>query len=400
LKGNAIVGQSGGPTAVINNSLAGVIHEASKCDFITGIYGMRWGIQGFMQERIIDLQSEKPETINGLRATPSAALGSCRYKVKDEDFETIFKLLKKHNIRYLFLIGGNDTMDTIGRVEEYCREHDYELIGIGIPKTVDNDLYGTDHAPGYPSAARYVAMSVKQEGLLARDMQKVDRIVVYQTVGRDSGWLAAASVAAKEKPEDPPHLIYIPERPFDDEQFLADVEKHQKERGWVSVVIAEGICYADKTPITASGTQDRFGNLEFGAMAGVSAAIILHKMACEKFGFRGEFQVPESLQMCGADRFSRVDVEEAYGCGLEAVKLAARGKTGLMVTLVRDDSPRYHCSTGTIELNKVALETRSVPDEYIVESGNMVTQAFVDYVKPLVGDLPAYWSLDCVKLKE
>ncbi len=402
LKGNAIIGQSGGPTPVINNSFAGVVQEASKYDLITGIYGMRWGIEGFMKEDIIDISKENPETINGLRKTPSSALGSCRYKLKDEDFELILKILKKYNIRYIFLIGGNDTMDTIHRIEKYCRENNYELIGVGIPKTVDNDLFGTDHTPGYPSAGRYVAMSVKQGGTLARDMQKVDQIVIYQAVGRDSGWLAASSIAAKEKDDDPPHLIYIPERPFEDERFLADVERCYKEYGWVSISIGEGISYADKTPVTASKTTDKFKNIEFGAMGGVSSAMVLHKLACNEFGFRGEFQVVESLQMCGADRISEVDVDEAYRCGVMAVKLAVEGKTGLMVNLIRDKSTEYHCSIGTIELEKTAVAAKPMPDEFIAPSGNMVTQAFIDYLKPLVGELPEFYSLDFnkVNLKE
>jgi len=398
IKGNAVIGQSGGPTSVINSSLVGVLQEALKCDFITCVYGMRWGIEGFMNEDVIDLKKENPETVDGLRRTPSSALGSCRHKLKEEDFEPILKMLKKYNIRYMFLIGGNDTMDTIHRVEKYCRENNYELIGMGIPKTVDNDLFGTDHTPGYPSAARYVAMSVKQGGILGRDMQKVDQIVIYQSVGRDSGWLAASSIAAKEREDDPPHLIYVPEVPFEDEKFLADVERCYKEYGWVSVSIGEGISYADKTPVTSSTVRDKFQNIEFGAMGGVSSAMVLHRMACNKFDFRGEFQVVESLQMCGADRVSEVDVDEAYRCGVEAVKLAAEGKTGLMVTLVRDDSPEYHCSIGTIELEKAAEGAKPMPDEFIAPSGSMVTQAFIDYIKPLVGELPRYYNLDFNKV--
>ena len=398
LKGNAVIGQSGGPTAVINNSLVGVLNEASKYNFITGVFGMRWGIEGFMKENIMDLKKESSETIAGLRRTPSSALGSCRYKLKDKDFEPILKVLKKYNIRYIFLIGGNDTMDTIHRVEKYCKENNYELIGVGVPKTVDNDLFGTDHTPGFPSAARYVAISVKQGGILARDMQKVDQIVIYQAVGRDAGWLAASSIAGKENEDDPPHLIYIPERPFEDEKFLSDVERCHKDYGWVSIAIGEGISYADKTPVTASTTKDKFSNIEFGAMGGVSSAMVLHRMACNKFGFRGEFQVVESLQMCADDRVSTVDVDEAYRCGVEAVKLAVSGKSGLMVTLIRDDSPKYHCSIGTIELEKVAFSSKPMPDEFISSTGNMVTKAFVDYIKPLIGELPNHSTLSFNKV--
>ena len=399
LKGNAIVGQSGGPTSVINNSLCGIIQEVGKHNFITGIYGMRWGIEGFMKENIIDLGKENPKTIAGLRRTPSSALGSSRHKLKDDDLEPVLKILKKYNIRYMFLIGGNDTADTIHRVEKYCKEKDYDLIGIGIPKTVDNDLYGTDHAPGYPSCARYVAISVKQAGILARDMQKVDQIVIYQAVGRDSGWLASSAVLAKEREDDPPHLIYIPEVPFDDNKFLSDVERCYKKYGWVSISIGEGISYADKTPVTASKTKDKFQNVEFGAMGGVSSAMVLHRMACNEFGFRGEFQVVESLQMCGADRMSEIDADEAFRCGVEAVRFAVQGKTGVMVTLIRNDSPDYHCSVGSIELKKVALTAKYMPQSFIDDSGCMVTQGFIDYVKPLVGELPKYTELEFHRIK-
>jgi 6-phosphofructokinase len=182
-RGNAIIGKSGGPTSVINASLCGIIQACRKAKGIGNVYGMRFGIEGFMKGDVIDLGRERPETIEALRRTPSSALGSCRYKLKDADFEQILALLKKHNIRYYFLIGGNDTMDTIHRVETYCRKQGYELTGVGVPKTVDNDLFGTDHTPGFGSAARYVALSVKQAGMLARDMKHVDQYVIFRRWG-------------------------------------------------------------------------------------------------------------------------------------------------------------------------------------------------------------------------
>ena len=274
LKGNAIIGQSGGPTCVINGSLAGVISGAAKCKQLTGVYGMRYGIEGFLQENIIDLKKEGEGIVSALRKTPSSALGSCRLKLKDEHLKPIRKILEKYNIRHLFLIGGNDTMDTIHRIEDYCRETGYELQGVGIPKTVDNDLFGTDHTPGYPSAARYVAMSVLQGGLLSRDMQKVDQFVIYQAVGRSAGWLVAASVMGKKSEADPPHIILMPERHFDLEKFLSDFERCNKKYGWVSIAVGEGVTYADGTPISASRVTDKFSNVEFGAMGGTSAAMI------------------------------------------------------------------------------------------------------------------------------
>ena len=398
LKGNAIIGQSGGPTSVINASLAGVIEAAKDCGVITKTLGMRFGIEGLMAENIIDLSAESAQTIEGLKITPSSALGSCRHKLKDSDLPIILELLKKHNIRYFFLIGGNDTMDTIHRVEAYARENKYELIGIGIPKTVDNDLFGTDHTPGFPSAARYMALSVAQAGVLARDMQKVDQFVIFQCIGREAGWLVGATALGKTNPEDAPHIMCFPERAFEKDKFLADVKKCYDQFGFVSIVCGEGITYADGTPVSASETKDKFGNVEFGAMGGTSVATALHRMVSNEFGFRGEFQITESLSMCAADRAVQVDIYEAYMCGQKAVELAAGGTTGVMVTLERQHSDKYHCTTGTAQLSEVAIKAKPMPDEYINAKGNFITDKFLDYIKPLVGDMPGYVKLNYKKI--
>jgi len=283
LKGNAIIGQSGGPTSVINSSLAGVIEAGSLSPNIEGIYGMQYGIEGFMQEMMYDLGNQSSHILKGLRRTPSSALGSSRHKVKEEDLPRILEVLKKYNIRYFFLIGGNDTMDTVNRVETYCRTMKYDLVGVGIPKTVDNDLFGTDHTPGFASAARSNILNVMQAGFLARDMQKVDKFVIYQTIGRDAGWLAAATALARKDPDDAPHLIYTPEFSFDRDKFLTDVDKCIKEHGWVSVVCGEGLKYADGTPVSAAVAKDKFNNIEFGAMGGTSVGINLHRMIADTF---------------------------------------------------------------------------------------------------------------------
>ncbi len=397
LKGNAIIGQSGGPTSVINASLVGVLKAAQGFAGIKRTLGMRYGIQGFMAEDIIDLGKESPGTISALKSTPSSGLASCRYKLQQADLPVIVDLLKKYNIRYVFLIGGNDTMDTIHRLEVCAKDQNYELIGVGIPKTVDNDLYGTDHTPGFASAARWVALSVMQAGILARDMKKVDQFVIHQTVGRSAGWLAGASAAGKKDPDDAPHLIYLPERPFDREKFLVDVKRSYDEFGWVSVVCGEGVTLADGTPVSASQVKDRFQNIEFGAMGGTSAAMVLHRMIAAEFGLRGEFQVPESLPMCAADRAVALDFDEAYMCGRAAVKLAAQGKTGLMVTLVRNPGKKYSCTTGTADLAEVAVKAKPMPDGFISETGNFVSAEFLDYVRPLIGAMPKYARLSNVK---
>ncbi len=393
LKGNAIIGQSGGPTSVINASLAGVITEARNFDQIETLYGMRYGIEGFMAENLINLSEQPQEVVDGLKLTPSSALGSCRYKLLDADLPKVLELLKKYNIRYIFLIGGNDTMDTIHRVEAYAKSQGYDMVGIGVPKTVDNDLFGTDHTPGFASAARYMALSVMQSGVLARDMKKVDQFVVFQCIGREAGWLIGATAAGKRSEEDAPHIMCMPERAFDKDKFLADVKSCYDKYGFVSIVCGEGIVYADGTPVSASKTKDKFNNVEFGAMGGTSAAMSLHRMIVEEFGFRGEFQITESLPMCAADRAVALDIEEAFMCGQTAVELARDGKTGLMVTLEREDSSEYKCKTSTAALCDVAVKAKPMPDKYINKEGNFVTDKFLDYVRPLIGELPNYVKL-------
>ncbi len=393
LKGNAIVGQSGGPTAVINASLCGVIEGCRGSSQIERCLGMRFGIQGFLESDVIDLDRESPETINRLRTTPSSALGSCRYKLRDEDFPRLLEQLKRYNIRYFFLIGGNDSMDTIHRLEEFCRKANYPMLGVGIPKTVDNDLFGTDHTPGYGSAARYVAISVRQAGMLARDMKRVDQFVIFQTVGRSAGWLAAASALARSAEDDAPHLILVPERPFDRDKFLAAVKETYDKFGWCSIVCGEGITYPDGTPVSAARVTDQFSNIEFGAMGGTSAAMMLHRMISQAFGWRGEFQVCESLQMCAADRVSDIDLEEAYACGREAVRLANEGVSGMMVSIQRESSSPYRYRLGVVPLAEVAIKAKPMPDEFIDHEKLYVTDAFVEYARPLVGPLPQYVRL-------
>ena len=393
-KGNALIGQSGGPTSVINSSLAGVIETALSSAIIKDIYGMHCGIEGFIQEWLYDLGKQPRKIIEGLRRTPSSALGSSRHKVQENELPVILNLLKKYNIRYLFLIGGNDTMDTIHRIEAYCRNEQYELTGIGIPKTVDNDLFGTDHTPGFASAARSNILNVMQAGILARDMQRVDRFVIYQTIGRDTGWLAAATALARKNEEDAPHLIYAPEFHFDREKYLKDVGKCIKNYGWVSVVCGEGLKYSDGTPVSSATRKDKFNNIEFGAMGGSGVAFSLHRMITDEFGYRGEFQITESLIMSDFVRSSPVDLDEAYRCGIEAVKLAEKGESGVMVSIKRISNNPYTIEFGKVPLQQVAVTAKPMPAEYFNAEGNHVSSKFIDYIKPLAGDLPEFVQLE------
>jgi 6-phosphofructokinase 1 len=356
---------------------------------------MRFGIEGFLSGNVVNLSAQSDNLVNGLSGTPSSILGSSRYKLKDEDLKRVRDELEKHNIRYFFLIGGNDTMDTVHRVESYCREGGYELYGIGIPKTVDNDLFGTDHTPGYPSAARYNALSVQQSGRLARDMKRVDRFVIYQTVGREAGWLAAAAALARRDVDDPPHLIYCPENPFHRDEFLQDAISCMDRIGYVSIVVSEGLKYPDGTPVSAAEHSDRFGNTEYGAMGGSSVGLNVHRILREATGYRGEFQITESLPMCAIDRAAPGDIRRAELCGSHAVTLASSGKSGLMVSILRKPGDTF--DFGQVPLSDVAVRAREMPRQMFNKRGNDVTQAFLDWARPLLGPMPEYVSLEEIR---
>lgn len=397
MKKNAIIGQLGGPTAVINSSLCGLIQEGLKSKKIKHILGMRDGIIGFMKDRIVDLGKENPGVIHALRHTPSAILGSCRYILKKEDYSLILNQLQEYDIGYFFLIGGNGTMEINRQISRYCKKKDYPLCVIGIPKTVDNDLCGTDHAPGFASAARYICLSVQQAGRLAHDMQSVDKYVILQTVGRNTGWLAASAALARKNPEDAPHLIYIPERPLSRGRFLSDVKECIKQYGWVSVVCGEGILWEDQSFVASLQTQNDHPDIEFGAMGGGSAALNLHKLIHQETNYRGEFQITESLSMCAIDRASKVDLEEAYACGVKVIKLAEEGVSDVMISILRTHSSPYRIELSTIPLEEVALKIKPMDDRYINAQGNFVTNEYIKYIKPLVGKLPVYTELNFIK---
>ncbi len=390
---NAVIGQSGGPTSVINSSLAGAITGLKNINKIKNIYGMKFGIEGFLKSNFINLSLLPEESLTKLKATPSSALGSSRYKLLEKDFPEILNILKKNNIHYFFLIGGNDSMDTINKIEQYCQKNNYELVGIGIPKTVDNDLFGTDHTPGFASAATYNMLSVKQAGILARNMQKVDKFTIYQTIGRDAGWLAGATALARDSEKDAPHLIYMPERAFVKEQFLHDVDNSISKYGWVSIVCGEGIKYSDGTPVSNTGVKDQFNNMEFGAMGGTSVAIQLHKMISKAFNIRGEFQITESLIMCAIDRASKLDLKEAYSCGLHASKLALEDISGYMVSIKRISNNPYTVKYSKVPLKDVAIKAKPMSDSYINKLGNFVSDDFKEYMNPLVENIPEYINL-------
>jgi 6-phosphofructokinase len=398
LKGNLVIGQSGGPTAVINNSLAGAVQEALKHDDITGIYGMVHGIMGVLNEDFVDLGKQDPTIIEGLRRTPSAATASCRYKVAPEEYDKVLKVLEKYNIRYFFYIGGNDSQDTAKKTSLVAKDKGYELRAIGIPKTVDNDLPVTDHCPGYGSVGRWLAIGVRDAGLDTEAIGVVDTVKVIETMGRNTGWITATTALAKASEDDAPHLIYLPERPFDEEKFLADVDAVYSRLGYCVIAVCEGLVDENGEYITASSRaidKDKFGHRQLGGVAQYLCDVV-----ADGLKIKARWDKPGTIQRVSMVCASRTDLEEAYMAGQMAVRHAVEGKTDYMVTLVREPGPGYKCTTGLVELEKVALGTKRVPDEYINEAGNGVTDAFIKYARPLIGGpLPEYVKLEKIPVK-
>lgn len=391
LKGNILIAQSGGPTAVINSSVCGIIQEAMK--YNNGIYGAINGILGVLQEKIIDLKKEKKETIELLKQTPASALGSCRYKLKETDYEKIMDVLKKHNIRYFFIAGGNDSMDTANKVNKLAQSEKYELYTIGIPKTVDNDLPITDHCPGYGSVARWLAIAVRDAGLDTEAIYTSDTIKIIETMGRNAGWITASTCLANEHQDAAPHLIYLPERIWDINNFLKDVDRIYTKLGYVLITCCEGLIDKDGNYLAASKKTmdtDEFGHKQLGGvgefLVDCIASNLKLKARCDK---------PGTIQRASSLCASSVDVQEAYLVGQTAVKEAVNGKSGYMVTLQRENSEKYQCRTSLARLEDIANKVRKVPDEFINAEGNYVTDKFIDYIKPLIGEpLPKYAYFD------
>ena len=398
LKGNLVVAQSGGPTAVINCSLAGVVQEAlAHSDVITGVFGALHGIEGILYEEMIDWRAEDPATIDLLCKTPSSALLSCRHKVTTEDYDRILKVFEAHNIRYFFYIGGNDSMDTADRVGRLAAEAGYALRCMGVPKTIDNDLAYTDHCPGYGSVARWIASSVRDAGLDTEAIGVVDKVKVIEIMGRNAGWITAASALARDHKNAAPHLIYVPERPIDMERMFEDVKSVYDRLGHVVIAVCEGARRSDGELLSASGKAidvDAFGHKQMGG-----AADVLCQEIAANLGLKARFDKPGTIQRTSVVLASKVDQEEAYKVGQMAVRHALNGVSGQMVTIVRESHVPYRSTTGLVELSLVANAEKLMPDEFLNEEGNDVTDAFVEYARPLIGDpLPPYAYLKKAKL--
>jgi 6-phosphofructokinase len=379
LTGTAVVAHGGGPTAVINASLVGVIEERRRHSEITALYGARHGIQGVLQEDFIDLDREDPNLIELIGRTPGSALGSCRYKVKETDYERILEVFRAHNVRYFFYTGGNDSMDTTLKVARLAREKGYELRAVGIPKTIDNDLAETDHCPGYGSAAWFYACALRDIGADLRELP--GRVTVVEVMGRDAGWLVAATALARHEPDDPPQLIYLPERPLSGEKLLTDVEAVYRRLGYAVVAVCEGQRDEKGEPFGADLiAADGFAHELAGNLAHALSQLIARRLK-----LRARSEKPGLLGRTSAAFISEHDRQEARMCGREAVRAAVEGVTDKMITLVREPGPEYRVRTGLVDLERVANVARKFPLEWIHPQGNDVLPPFLDYVRPLTG---------------
>ena len=389
LKGACIVGQSGGPTSVINASAYGVIRTALDSGCITKVYGAAHGIKGVLDDVLYDMGQEDAKELEYLLYTPSSALGSCRYKLKDSaeddsDYKRILEIFKKYDVRYFFYNGGNDSMDTCNKISKYMQKVGYECRVMGVPKTIDNDLFGTDHCPGYASAAKYIATSCMEVYQDAR-VYDTGMICIIEIMGRHAGWLTAAAALATKYGAGP-DLIYLPETDFDMDTFLADVERVYKEKGNCMVAVSEGIHYADGTFVSEAKTSatDGFGHAQLGGLAAHLASVVKEKTGAKVRGIELSL-----LQRCGAHLASETDIEESVMSGKAAVENAVAGITDKMVGFqCTRDNGKYVCKTELLNLTDVANTEKKVPLEWINKEHNGVEQPFIDYVLPLIQGEP------------
>ena len=388
MKGNVIVGQSGGPTAVINSSLAGV-YKTAKDRGARKVYGMLHGIQGLLEEKYVDLSEhiKSDLDIDLLKRTPSAYLGSCRYKLPEikgntDFYDHIFEILDKLEIEYFFYIGGNDSMDTIKKLSDYAILNGSTIKFMGVPKTIDNDLAVTDHTPGYGSAAKYIA-SITKEVIRDGLVYGTKSVTILEIMGRNAGWLTGAAALAKGEDCEGPDMIFLPEIPFDVDEFMKKVEQLQKEKSSVVVAVSEGVKVADGRYVCELTDNidyvDAFGHRQLTGTARYLAERISKEVGCKTRAI--EFN---SLQRCASHIVGRVDITEAFQVGGAAVKAAFEGETAKMIILKRISDDPYLCVTDLYDVHKIANVEKKVPREWINEAGDYVTPEFVNYVRPLI----------------
>lgn len=389
LRGACIIGQSGGPTAVINASAYGVIRTALDSGCITRVYGAAHGIKGVLEDKLYDMNQEDAYELSLLMHTPSSELGSCRYKMKDPeeddtDYKRVLEIFQKYNVRYFFYNGGNDSMDTCDKISRFMAKSGWECRVMGVPKTIDNDLYGTDHCPGFPSAAKYIATTCME---VSKDSTVYDngQITIIEIMGRHAGWLAASAKIASYFGAGP-DLIYLPEVDFDFASFLSDVKRIYAEKGKVLVAVSEGIHHADGRFVSEAKTSatDGFGHAQLGGLAALLAGIVKGETGAKVRGIELSL-----LQRCGAHLASKTDLEEAFLAGKTAVESAVAGETGKMVAFEREIvDGKYHCATKLLPLTAVANFEKKVPVEWITPEKNNVTDDFVEYCLPLIQGEP------------
>jgi len=408
LVGNVLVGQSGGPTAVINASVAGIIAEALNHECIEEIYGALNGVLGILQEDLIDLAAESQQQIRALRHTPGAALGTCRYKLKKQsDFERVLEVFKAHNIRYFFYIGGNDSQDTADKISKLAVQQGYDLRVIGVPKTVDNDLPITDHTPGYGSVIKYVATTIRELACDNEAMGQNDLVSIVEVMGRSAGWIAAGASLAKRRdhPHDPPHLIYLPEIAFDQAKCLEDIKRVLKREKYCLIVVGEGLIDADGNYVSANAATDAFGHAQLGGAGDFLKELVESHLP----GVKARVAKPGIVQRSAAHAASKTDADEAFLAGQAAVTAAIRGETDKMVTLVRGDGDHYTCETGLAALSEIANGVKKLPREWINEDGTSMNFQFLRYAQPLIqGEVavpfdtgvPVFARLDKVRVEK
>jgi len=389
LVGNLLVAQSGGPTVVINASIAGVITEAGKHECIEEMYGGLNGILGILNEELIDLQDEKARAIEGLRHTPAAALGTCRYKIDfkkkpeqaGKDMDRLFEVFKTHNIRYFFYAGGNDSQDTAHKVHEQAQARGWDLRVIGVPKTIDNDLPHTDHCPGYGSVIKYNAATVMEVALDVSSMATDDgSCCLIEVMGRSAGWIAAGTVLARRSDDDAPHIILLPEIPLNEDALLKKIRETVDRLGYCVVVVGEGLKKADGHLLGADKTRlDSFGHPVLSGAADELLEIIQHKLNLKTRSIKLGY-----AQRAAAHYGSKLDADEAFACGEAAVRAAVDGKSGFMVKLVRTSREPYRFDTALQPLGDIANVEHLVPRDWISDDGFLPNEKFVQYARPLI----------------
>lgn len=386
MKKNAIVGQSGGPTAVINASLCGVILEGTDQEAIGRVYGMVNGIEGFMSGNYLDLTTDlTEEDLEILKLTPAAYLGSCRYKLPDDlsspFYPALFEKFRKLNIGYFFYVGGNDSMDTVSKLSRYAAHRGSDIRFIGVPKTIDNDLVLTDHTPGYGSAAKYVASTVR-EIVLDSSVYQQKSVTIVELMGRHAGWVTAASALARKYEGDNPLLIYLPETSFDFEQFASDVKKALASHNTVVICISEGISDAKGKFICEYADAAQLDT--FGHKMLTGSGKMLENFVRDRFGVKVRSVELNVNQRCSGVMASAVDIEESVSAGREGVKAAISGATGQMISFVRTEEPPYRLEYKTVDVNEVCNKEKLFPAEWMINHGTDVSQEFIDYALPLI----------------